>query len=82
MTHTASGQMVERLIERDADTTVGLAGDGVKGFYGALRTRQDRSRLTHVRHETVAIHGMLVVAAALTGVFNSVRFAPRRWRKV
>ena len=32
MTHTASDQMVERLIERDADTTVGLAGDGVKGF--------------------------------------------------
>ena len=54
MAQTASDQMVERLIEWGVDTYFGLPGDGINGFYEALRTHQDKIRLVHVRHEETA----------------------------
>jgi thiamine pyrophosphate-dependent acetolactate synthase large subunit-like protein len=54
VTPTASDQIVERLIERGVDTVFGLPGDGINGFYEALRSHQDKVRLIHVRHEETA----------------------------
>jgi pyruvate dehydrogenase (quinone) len=54
MAQTASDLMVERLCEWGVDTIFGLPGDGINGFMEALRTRQDRIRYIHVRHEEVA----------------------------
>ncbi|MGE5134843.1 MAG: thiamine pyrophosphate-dependent enzyme [Gemmatimonadota bacterium] len=51
---TASDVLVDRLIEWGVDTIFGLPGDGINGFMDALRTRQDRIRYIHVRHEEVA----------------------------
>ncbi|MDQ3856658.1 MAG: thiamine pyrophosphate-binding protein [Chloroflexota bacterium] len=65
MAHTASDQMVERLIEWGVDTYFGLPGDGINGFYEALRTHQDRIRLIHVRHEETA-----AMAAVAYGKFT------------
>jgi pyruvate dehydrogenase (quinone)/pyruvate oxidase len=46
--------MVERLLEWGVDTVFGLPGDGINGFMEALRTRHDRIKYIHVRHEEVA----------------------------
>jgi pyruvate dehydrogenase (quinone)/pyruvate oxidase len=46
--------MIERLLEWGVDTIFGLPGDGINGFMEALRTRHDRLRYIHVRHEEVA----------------------------
>src|SRR3954453_17442685 len=54
MANTASDLFVERLMEWDVDTVFGLPGDGINGFMEALRTRHDRIRYIHVRHEEVA----------------------------
>ena len=51
---TASDVFVERLIDWGVDTVFGLPGDGINGFMDALRTRGDRLRYIHVRHEEVA----------------------------
>jgi pyruvate dehydrogenase (quinone)/pyruvate oxidase len=51
---TASDVMVERLISWGVDTIFGLPGDGINGFMEALRTRHDRIKYIHVRHEEVA----------------------------
>lgn len=51
---TASDLLVERLIEWGIDTAFGLPGDGINGFYEALRKHADKIRLIHVRHEEVA----------------------------
>jgi pyruvate dehydrogenase (quinone)/pyruvate oxidase len=51
---TASDLMVERLMDWGVDTIFGLPGDGINGFMAALRTRHDRIRYVHVRHEEVA----------------------------
>jgi pyruvate dehydrogenase (quinone)/pyruvate oxidase len=51
---TASDVFVERLIDWGVDTIFGLPGDGINGFMDALRTRGDRIRYIHVRHEEVA----------------------------
>jgi pyruvate dehydrogenase (quinone)/pyruvate oxidase len=51
---TASDVLADRLIEWGVDTIFGLPGDGINGFMDALRTRQDRLRYVHVRHEEVA----------------------------
>jgi len=56
VTPTASDQMVEHLIEWGVDTVFGLPGDGINGFYEALRSHQDKVRLIHERHaETAAM---------------------------
>jgi pyruvate dehydrogenase (quinone) len=51
---TASDVLVDRLIEWGVDTVFGLPGDGINGFMDALRTRRDRLRYIHVRHEEIA----------------------------
>ena len=51
---TASDVLVDRLMEWGVDTIFGLPGDGINGFMDALRTRHDRLRYVHVRHEEVA----------------------------
>ena len=51
---TASDVLVDRLIEWGVDTIFGLPGDGINGLMDALRTRHDRIRYIHVRHEEVA----------------------------
>jgi pyruvate dehydrogenase (quinone) len=53
MPDTASDLFVERLMDWGVDTVFGLPGDGINGFMEALRTRQDRIRYVHVRHEEV-----------------------------
>lgn len=44
----------ERLIDWGIDTIFGLPGDGINGFFEALRTHQDKLRFIQVRHEEVA----------------------------
>jgi len=51
---TASDVFVDRLIDWGAEVIFGLPGDGINGFMDALRTRGDRIRYVHVRHEEVA----------------------------
>ena len=53
MPETASDLLVERLMDWGVDTVFGLPGDGINGFMEALRTRHDRLRYVHVRHEEV-----------------------------
>jgi pyruvate dehydrogenase (quinone) len=66
MPDTAADLFVERLIDWGADTVFGLPGDGINGFMEALRTRHDRLRYIHVRHEEVG--AMAAVGyARLTG---------------
>jgi pyruvate dehydrogenase (quinone) len=54
MTMTAADALVERLIDWNVDTIFGLPGDGINGIMEALRTRQDKIRFIHVRHEEAA----------------------------
>jgi pyruvate dehydrogenase (quinone) len=51
---TASDVFADRLIEWGVEVIFGLPGDGINGFMDALRTRGDRLRYIHVRHEEVA----------------------------
>ena len=50
----ASDVLVERLLAWDVDTIFGLSGDGINGVFEALRKKQDRIRIIHVRHEEAA----------------------------
>jgi pyruvate dehydrogenase (quinone) len=54
MAKKVSDLIVERLIEWGVDTIFGLPGDGVDGFFEALRTHQDKLRFIQVRHEEAA----------------------------
>ena len=54
MAQTTSDLLVERLIDWGVDTVFGLPGDGINGFFEALRKAQDRVRFVHVRHEEEA----------------------------
>ncbi|HET6550922.1 MAG TPA: thiamine pyrophosphate-dependent enzyme [Solirubrobacter sp.] len=66
MANTASDLFVERLMDWGVDTVFGLPGDGINGFMEALRTRHDRLKYVHVRHEEVG--AMAAVGyARLTG---------------
>jgi pyruvate dehydrogenase (quinone) len=65
MAHTASDIMVERFIEWGIDTVFGIPGDGINGFYEALRTHRDEIRLIHARHEETA-----AMAACAYGKFT------------
>lgn len=51
---TVADVMIEVLIEWGVDTIFGLPGDGINGIMEALRTRQDKIRFIHVRHEEAA----------------------------
>lgn len=63
---TAGEILVETLIDWGVDTIFGLPGDGINGIMEALRTRQDRVRFVHVRHEESAAF-MAVAYAKYTG---------------
>ncbi|HUB32144.1 MAG TPA: thiamine pyrophosphate-dependent enzyme [Bryobacteraceae bacterium] len=54
MAQTVSDILVTRLIEWGVDTIFGLPGDGVDGFFEALRTHQDKLKFIQVRHEESA----------------------------
>ena len=54
MSKQVSDLIVERLIEWDVDTIFGFPGDGVDGFFEALRTHQDKLKFVQVRHEEAA----------------------------
>src|SRR3954462_9511086 len=51
---TAADILIETLMDWDVDTIFGLPGDGINGIMEALRTRQDKVRFVHVRHEEAA----------------------------
>jgi pyruvate dehydrogenase (quinone) len=54
MAKLVSDLLVERLLEWGVDTIFGLPGDGVDGFFEALRTHQEKMRFIQVRHEESA----------------------------
>lgn len=54
MAKLVSDLIVERLIEWDVDTIFGFPGDGVDGFFEALRTHKDKLKFIQVRHEEAA----------------------------
>lgn len=54
MSKQVSDLIVERLIEWGVDTIFGFPGDGVDGFFEALRTHQDKLKFVQVRHEEAA----------------------------
>jgi pyruvate dehydrogenase (quinone)/pyruvate oxidase len=54
MARTGGDILVEALIEWGVDTIFGLPGDGINGIMEALRTRKDKIRFVHVRHEEAA----------------------------
>ncbi|HEY6959269.1 MAG TPA: thiamine pyrophosphate-dependent enzyme [Candidatus Limnocylindria bacterium] len=54
MAETTADLLVDRLIDWGVDTVFGLPGDGINGIIEALRTRKDRIRFIHVRHEESA----------------------------
>jgi pyruvate dehydrogenase (quinone) len=54
MARLVADLIVERLIDWGVDTIFGLPGDGVDGFFEALRTHQDQLRFIQVRHEEAA----------------------------
>lgn len=50
----ASEVLVECLLDWGVEIVFGLPGDGINGIMEALRTRQDKIRFIHVRHEETA----------------------------
>ena len=54
MAMTAADILVETLIDWGVEVVFGLPGDGIDGVMEALRTRQDKVRFVHVRHEEAA----------------------------
>jgi pyruvate dehydrogenase (quinone) len=53
MGETAADLFLARLADWGVDTFFGLPGDGINGFWEALRKRKDEIRYVHVRHEEV-----------------------------
>ncbi len=54
MAKKVSDLIVERLLDWGVDTIFGFPGDGVDGFFEALRTHKDKLRFIQVRHEEAA----------------------------
>ena len=54
MAKQVSDLLVERMVEWGIDTIFGFPGDGVDGFFEALRTHQKKLRFIQVRHEEAA----------------------------
>ncbi len=52
---TTSDLIVERLLGWGIEHCFGIVGDQVNGFVEAMRTRADRFRFVHVRHEEAAV---------------------------
>jgi pyruvate dehydrogenase (quinone)/pyruvate oxidase len=53
MAETGADLFLERLLTWGVDTFFGLPGDGINGFWEALRKRREEIRYVHVRHEEV-----------------------------
>src|SRR6059036_1070596 len=51
---TAAEVLIDRLIDWGVEVIFGLPGDGINGIMEALRTRQEKIRFIHVRHEESA----------------------------
>ena len=51
MAKTTADVLFERLESWGVDVVFGLPGDGINGFFEALRTHQDKIRFVQVRHE-------------------------------
>jgi pyruvate dehydrogenase (quinone)/pyruvate oxidase len=66
MTQTAADLLIDTIIDWGVDLVFGLPGDGINGIIEALRTRQDRIRFIHVRHEEAAAF-MACAYAKFTG---------------
>src|SRR5438105_2930188 len=73
---TGADVLLETLMEWGVEVIFGLPGDGINGIMEALRTRQDKIRFIHVRHEEAAAFmacgyakytGKLGVCLATTG---------------
>ena len=73
---TASGLLLDILLEWGVDVIFGLPGDGINGIMEALRERRDKIRFIQVRHEEAAAFaaagyakftGRLGVCLATTG---------------
>jgi pyruvate dehydrogenase (quinone) len=54
MAKTVSDVLLERLIDWGVKVIFGLPGDGINGFFEALRTHQDKIQFVQVRHEEAA----------------------------
>src|SRR5436189_233985 len=54
MSHTGAEILIDTLIDWGVDTVFGLPGDGINGIMEALRTRAEKIRFIHVRHEESA----------------------------
>src|SRR5438552_6569814 len=54
MARTGGDILIDALTEWGVDTVFGLPGDGINGIIEALRTRKDKVRFVHVRHEESA----------------------------
>src|SRR5205823_488457 len=54
MARTGGDILIEALLEWGVDTVFGLPGDGINGVMEALRTRRDKIKFVHVRHEESA----------------------------
>ncbi len=54
MAKQVSDLIVERLLDWGVDTIFGFPGDGVDGFFEALRTHKDKLKFIQVRHEEAA----------------------------
>src|SRR5689334_3732343 len=54
MAQTVSDMLVERLLDWEVETIFGFPGDGINGFFEALRTHRDKIKFVQVRHEEAA----------------------------
>lgn len=54
MARTVADLLIERLVDWGVQVIFGLPGDGINGFFEALREHQDKVRFVQVRHEEAA----------------------------
>src|SRR6266702_762409 len=54
MASTAADVLIDTIHDWGVEVIFGLPGDGINGIMEALRTRQDKIRFIHVRHEEAA----------------------------
>src|SRR5512135_720381 len=54
MANTAADILIDTIIDWGVEVVFGLPGDGIDGIMESLRTRQDKVRFIHVRHEESA----------------------------
>jgi pyruvate dehydrogenase (quinone) len=66
MADTAADVLIDTIHDWGVDVIFGLPGDGINGIMEALRTRQDKIRFIHVRHEEAAAF-MACAYAKFTG---------------